>query len=171
MYETCPMPSSCRPLFSAIEPGAREAIIDFGRAPLELGNHFASSSGSNLWPIREEDSWAILGACFQTAAGTKDELVLCLGAQHLSPYFQHHREPLPKVPPQGQWTHLALAYNRGQWLQAMYPHEEQKYYEGKAISCGKLSINLAEIARHEVGGELVRGAAALEHGAEPKRSG
>jgi hypothetical protein len=132
MYET-PYAIVVPALVLRNRPGAQnEAIIDFERAPLEIGNLFCIEFWFKPVAYPQEDSWAILGACFQTAAGTKDELVLRLGAQHLSPFFQHHREPLPKVPPQGQWTHLALAYNRGQWLQAMYPHKEQKYYEGKA---------------------------------------
>ncbi|MGQ0595195.1 MAG: hypothetical protein ACT4QB_21930 [Gammaproteobacteria bacterium] len=129
MYETLP--------YSIVVPALvlrdrNEAIIDFERAPLDLANLFCIELWFKPVAYPQEDSWAILGAGFETASGTKDELVLRLGAQHLTPFFQHRLEPLPKVPPLGQWTHLALAYNRGQWRQAMYPHEEQKYYEGNA---------------------------------------
>lgn len=100
--------------------GDGEAVINFLLEPLHLGGTFWIEFWLKPVAYPSNDSWAVLGATFETSAGEKKELVLRLGAQVFCPFFEHRLEPFKRVPQLGQWMHVALAYNHGKWTQVMY---------------------------------------------------
>ena len=100
--------------------GDGEATINFLPKPLELGGAFWIEFWLKPVAYPSDDGWAVLGAVFETEAGEKDELVLRLGAQQFGATFRWRLKPFSTIPLLGQWTHVALAYNRGEWTQVMF---------------------------------------------------
>jgi len=109
-------------------PGVQnEAIIDFGREPLELGNTFTIEFWfkPDVYPRAGAPACAVVTAYLTT----RRDLILWLQHNIIIPELYAKIGPRSNAPPQQKWTHIALAYNKGK-LQITYWHAGQSLYEG-----------------------------------------
>ncbi|MGH8512579.1 MAG: hypothetical protein ACREV8_01245, partial [Gammaproteobacteria bacterium] len=132
MYETLPYSIVVPALTLRNRPGAQnQATIDFGHGPLDLGNTFCIE----FWftPDYRQDlgrpSWPVVTTCLTTASGRRRrDLNLWLQNNRITPEFQDNYGPQSDAAPGQKWTHIALAYNKGQF-RVDYWHEGRSFYE------------------------------------------